>query len=169
MSEPTAVAAVDTSIMTPEQKANWDRSVAAHQPVETPEAKAEREKNERAARIEFERRDQVSRTFAIKNADTFAPGTYNAEKMLSEMGTLDWTVDNLEKTFERLTKLGQLLPPPYKEPTPEPEKPFDYKGLTLKKLKAMPRAEYKEKLESPEFAPVIQQILNDYNQGKSHE
>jgi hypothetical protein len=170
MSEPTAVApTVDTSKMTPLQLENWNKAIAAQQAVETPEAKAEREKTERAARIEFERRDQVSRTFAVKHADTFAPGTYNAEKMLSEMGTLPWTVENLEQCFERLTKQGQLLPPPYKEPLPEAPKPFDYRGLNLKKLKAMSRAEYKEKLDSPEYAPIIAQIVKDYNEGKSNE
>jgi len=169
MSEPTAVAAVDPNVMTPEQKKNWEATVAAHQPAETAEAKAAREKVERDARIEFERRDQVSRTFAVKHADTFAPGTYNAEKMLSEMGTLPWTVENLEQTFERLTKQGQLLPPPYKDPVPAAPQPFDYRGLTLKKLKAMSRTEYKEKLDSPEYAPIIAQIVKDYNEGKSHE
>ena len=53
MSEPTAVApTVDTSKMTPLQLENWNKAIAAQQAVETPEAKAEREKNERTARIE---------------------------------------------------------------------------------------------------------------------
>ncbi len=167
----TAAPAVDTSKMTPLQLENWNKAIAAQQAVETPEANAEREKTERMARVEFEKKEQISRTFVLRHAEDFAPSEFNATAIQKAMESqqLDWSVDHLEKVFKELTRAGALLPVPYKEPAPEAHKPFDYRGLNLKKLKAMSRAEYKEKLDSPEYAPIIAQIVKDFNEGKSNE
>ena len=166
MSEPTAVApTVDVSKMSPEQKANWDAAIAAQQGVETPEAKALREKLERDARVEHERRDQISKRFVLKHADDFAPSPYNSQAIMAEMAEQEFTVENLEKAFEKLTKLGQLLPPPYKEPVAV-EKQFDYMGLTFKKLQEMSPAEYKAKYNDPVYRPIFDQIVMDHNQNR---
>jgi hypothetical protein len=156
---------VDVSKMSPEQRLNWEKTVAAHQPVETAEAKSIREKAERDARVEHERRDQICKRFVLKHADDFAPSPYNSQAIMAEMAEQEFTVENLEKAFEKLTKLGQLLPPPYKEPVAV-EKQFDYMGLTFKKLQEMSPAEYKAKYNDPVYRPVFDQIVLDHNQNR---
>jgi len=170
MSEVTPVApTVDVSKMTPEQKLNWEKTVAAHQPAESVQAKAEREKNERMARVEFEKKEQISRTFVVRHAEDFAPSEFNAAAIQKAMESqqLDWSVDNLEKVFKELTRAGALLPVPYKEPAPDAPKPFDFKGLSYLGIKAMPRNEYREKLASPIYGPIIAEIVRLHNEGKN--
>jgi hypothetical protein len=160
---------VDVSKMTPEQKANWDKTAAAHQPAESAEAKATREQLERDARIEHERRDQISKRFVLKHADDFAPSEFNAVAIQKAMESkqLEWSVDNLEKVFTELTRAGGLLPVPYREPAPKAPEPFDFRGLTYLGIKAMPRKEYREKLASPIYGPIIAEIIRLYNEGKN--
>ena len=168
MSEPTAVApTVDVSKMSPEQKANWDAAIAAQQGVETPEAKALREKLERDARVEHERRDQICKRFVLKHADDFAPSEFNALAIQKAMESqqMEWSADNLDKVFTELTKQGQLLPPPFREPV-SVEKQFDYMGLTFRKLQEMSPAEYKAKYNDPVYRPVFDQIVMDHNQNR---
>jgi hypothetical protein len=161
----TAAPTVNTSKMTPLQLENWNKAIAAQQAVETPQAKAEREKSERDARIEHERRDQISKRFVLRHADDFAPSPYNSQVIMAEMADQEFTVENLDKVFEQLTKRGQLLPPPYKEPVVV-EKPFDYMNLTFRKLQEMSPAEYKAKYNDPVYRPIFDQIVMDHNQNR---
>jgi hypothetical protein len=158
---------IDLEKMTLEQRANFDAEIAKLTPVETPEAKAAREQTEREARVEFEKRNQVSRAFVLRHSDLYQPNEFNAKALASELEGQDWTEENLTNAFEKLMKAGQLLPPPFKEPAPAPEPEFDFKGLTLAALKKMPRDEYKQKLENPIYRRIIDRIVEDHNQGKA--
>jgi hypothetical protein len=169
MPDSIAPPAIDLTKMSLEQRKNFDAQVAAITPTETPEAKALREKEERDARIEFERKDQVSRAFVLKHADDFQPGEFNAQALARELEGQGWTIANLDAAFVKLAREGKLLPVPYREPVAAPAPPFNYRGLTLKALNAMPRAEYKAKLADPVYGRIIRQIIQDHNEGKASE
>jgi hypothetical protein len=158
---------IDLEKMSLEQRANFDAEVAKLTPVETPEAKAAREEQERQSRIEVERRNQICRAFALKHADDFQPCDFNGQALAKELEGQTLTLEALETAFVKLTREGKLLPPAFKEPAPPVDPPFDYKGLTLAALKAMPRNEYKSKLADPVYSRIIQQIVQDHNEGKS--
>jgi hypothetical protein len=126
--------------------------------VETPEQKSQR--------LQDEEKFQIGTKFCTIHADDYNACEFNALALESALVAdgLDFDLPSLEIVFKKLTREGRLLPPPYKEPVEEP-KPFDTKGLTFEKIRRMPSKEYREKLQSPVWKPIIEFVLDQQSRG----